>query len=171
MPLLVVPLRLTLIVRLVSLVAAIVCALFWMRDSVDLYLFIVPLMGRLRIVTPFWLYPAYIAFVGIMLAPPIVAALTGAIRGRLAQTAIGASLLLTLAISTGLSYVADAYTPDRPLRRVARYVNDVTPGQAWWDIGGNEPGLDLALPPADAAQWRLAAGETRPPPWAPASVR
>ena len=86
-PLLVVPLRLTLIVRVVSLIAAIVCALFWMRDSLDLYLFIVPLMGRLRIVTPFWLYPAYIAFVGIMLAPPIVAALAGAIRGRLAQTA------------------------------------------------------------------------------------
>jgi hypothetical protein len=163
LPLLVVPLRITLIVRVISLAAAIVCALFWMRDSLDLYLFIVPLMGRLRIVTPYWLYPAYIAFVGIMLAPPIVAALAGAIRGRLAQTAIGASLLLALAISTGLSYVADAYTPDRPLRRVARYVHDVTPGQAWWDIGGNEPGLDLALPAADAAQWRLQPADAAAP--------
>lgn len=162
-PLLVVPLRLTLIVRVISLIVAAVCVLFWMRDSLDLYLFIVPLMGRLRIVTPFWLYPAYVAFVGIMLAPPIVAALTGAIRGRRAQTAIGASLLLTLAITTCLSYVADAYTPDRPLRRVARYVHDVTPGQAWWDIGGNEPGLDLALPPADVAQWRLQQADVTAP--------
>ncbi len=163
LPLLVVPLRITSIVRVVSVAAAIVCTLFWVRDGVDLYLFIVPLMGRLRIVTPFWLYPAYIAFVGIMLAPPIVAALAGAIRNRLAQTAIGASLLLTLAISTGLSYVADAYTPDRPLRRVARYVHDVAPGQAWWDVGGNEPGLDLALSPAEAAQWRLQQGDATAP--------
>lgn len=154
-PLLAIPLRMTLIVRLASLAVAIVCAVFWVNDSVDLYLFIVPLMGRLPIITPFWLYPAYIAFVGIMLAPPIVAAVTGAIRGRLAQTAIGASLLLILAIGTGLSYVADAYTTERPLRRAARYVHDVTPGQAWWDVAGNEPGLDLALPPADTAQWRL----------------
>jgi Peptidase family M28 len=153
--LLVVPLRLTMIVRIVSLIAAAISALFWMRDAFDLYLFIVPLMGRLRIVTPFWLYPAYIAFAGIMLAPPIVAAAAGAIRGRRAQTAIGASLLLALAISTGLSYVADAYTPDRPLRRVARYVHDITPGQAWWDVGGNEPGLDLSLSASEAAQWRL----------------
>jgi len=161
--LLVVPLRATMLVRVISFATAIICALFWLRDSVDLYLFIVPLMGRLRIVTPLWLYPAYIAFVGIMLAPPIVAAATGAIRHRLAQTAIGATLLLTLAISTGLSYVADAYTPDRPLRRVARYVHDVTPGQAWWDIGGNEPGLDLSLPASDAAQWRLQQGDATAP--------
>ena len=80
-----------------------------------------------------------------------------------AQTAIGASLLLALAISTGLSYVADAYTPDRPLRRVARYVHDVAPGQAWWDVGGNEPGLDLALSTADAAQWRLQQGDAAAP--------
>jgi hypothetical protein len=163
LPLLVVPLRMTLIVRIISIAAAVVCALFWIRDGVDLYLFIVPLLGRLRIVTPYWLYPAYIAFVGIMLAPPIVAAVTGAIRARLAQTAIGASLLLALAISTGLSYVADAYTPERPLRRVARYVNDVAPGQAFWDIGGNEPGLDLALPPAEAAQWRLQQADATAP--------
>jgi hypothetical protein len=154
-PLLVVPLRLTLIVRVISLFAAIICALFWVNDGFDLYLFIVPLMGRLRVVTPYWLYPAYIAFVGLMLAPPIVAALTGVIRGRRTQTAVGASLLLALAITTGLSYVADAYTPDRPLRRVARYVNDVAPGTAWWEVGGNEPGLDLALSTADSAQWRL----------------
>jgi hypothetical protein len=154
-PLLIVPLRITLAVRTISLVAAIVSALFWLRDGFDLYQFVVPLMGRLRIVTPYWLYPAYVTFVGVMLAPPVVAMLAGAIRGRLAQSAIGASLLLTLAITTGLSYVADAYTHERPLRRVARYVNDVAPGQAWWDVGGNEPGLDLAMSTTETAQWRL----------------
>jgi hypothetical protein len=162
-PLLVVPLRLTLSVRIISVIAAIVCALFWVNDGFDLYLFLVPLMGRLRLVTPYWLYPAYVAFIGVMLAPPIVAALAGAIRGRRTQTAIGASLLLALAITTGLSYVADAYTPDRPLRRVARYVNDVAPGTAWWEVGGNEPGLDLTLSSADAAQWRLQDGNAVAP--------
>jgi hypothetical protein len=153
-PLLVVPLRFTAIVRALSVFVAIVCALFWLRDGYDLYRFIAPLMGRLRVVTPYWLYPAYITFVGVMLAPPIVATLTGAIRGRLAQSAVGASLLLMLAITTGLSYVADAYTHERPLRRIARYVNDVAPGQAWWDVGGNEPGLDLAISATETGQWR-----------------
>jgi hypothetical protein len=153
-PLLVVPLRLTLFVRAISLIVAIVCAVLWLRDGFDLYQFLVPLMGRLRVITPYWLYPGFVTFIGVMLAPPIVATLAGAIRGRLAQTAVGASLLLALAITMGLSYIADAYTPERPLRRVARYVHDVAPGQAWWDVGGNEPGLDLSLPASDAAQWR-----------------
>ena len=162
-PLLVVPLRLTTAVRAISLFVAIVCAVFWLRDGFDLYRFVVPLMGRLRVITPYWLYPAYITFVGVMLAPPIVAALAGAIRGRLAQSAVGASLLLALAITTGLSYVADAYTQERPLRRVARYVNDVAPGQAWWDVGGNEPGLDLAVSSTETGQWRLQPGDAVAP--------
>jgi Peptidase family M28 len=148
------PPRLTLLVRLASLAIAITCAALWLRDGVDLYAFIICLLGRLPVVTPVWLYPVFVAVIGVMVAPPLVAALSGAIRGPVLHGIISAILLLVLAFAIGFAYVADAYTPDRPQQRVARYVRDVPQGKAWWEVGGNEPGLDLNLPPADVPRWR-----------------
>jgi hypothetical protein len=59
-----------------------------------------------------------------------------------------------LATSMGLAYFAEAYSTARPQRRAARYLADVTPKKAWWEIGGNEPGLDLNVTPAEAPRWR-----------------
>jgi len=150
-----IPLRITPLVRVASLFVAIVAVVLWLRDGVDTFGFAVALLGRFPLVTPIWLYPALVTLIAVMIVPPLAATLSGALRGRLLQRAVGASLLIALAGTMSLAYVADAYTHDRPLRRVARYVHDVPLGQAWWSVGGNEPGLDLDLPSAEAARWRL----------------
>lgn len=156
---LVIPLSAAWLLRIASALIAFVSGVLWLRDALMLYQFMVALLGRLPVVTPYWLFPAFVAFVAVMVAPPIVAATAGAIRGRLLQTAIGASLLLAIAVSMTFAYRADAYTPERPLRRLARYVHDVPVGQSTWEVTGNEPGLDLSLSAAEAAKWRQVSRE------------
>ena len=58
--------------------------------------------------------------------------------------------------------LADAYTPANPMRRYARYVSDQVANVTFWDVAGNEPGLDLDLPAAEAARWRPVAPDA---PW------
>jgi hypothetical protein len=55
----------------------------------------------------------------------------------------GAALLVFLLGAAALATTADAYTPERPLRRSVRYVQDQVTGRAWWEIAANEPGLDV----------------------------
>ena len=43
-----------------------------------------------------------------------------------------------------MAWSSPAYTSERPLRRVARYIQDHYGQQAWWEVGSNEPALDLA---------------------------
>jgi hypothetical protein len=50
-----------------------------------------------------------------------------------------------------LAYVAPAYTPDRPLRRHVRFIQDDVTGQAFWEVAGNEPGIDLG--PGSGLDW------------------
>lgn len=152
---LVIPMSAVWLLRICSLLVACLCGALWLRDATTLYLFMIAVLGRLPVVTPFWLFPAFVAFVGVMVAPPIVAALAGSMRGPVVHGAVGACLLLALALSLTLAYRADAYTPERPQRRVARYVHDVALGQASWEVGGNEPGLDLNLSSPEAEKWRL----------------
>ena len=102
------------------------------------------MLGRLPIVTPLWVLPAFVAFVGVMIAPPAAAALIGLVEGRRGHGAMGAALLAAFAVTLALAYMAPAYTADRPARRSVVYVDDTLTGQAWWEVGGNEPGLDLA---------------------------
>jgi hypothetical protein len=149
--------------RAASAVALAVCAAFFVPDGIVLFHFFVAVLGRLPIVTPFWVYPAFVALIGFMVAPPAVATAIGLARSRVGHALAGALLLLALAITTGLAVAADAYTPANPLRRYARYVSDEVAHVAFWDVAGNEPGLDLDLPPSDAARWRPVAAGTRPP--------
>ncbi len=67
---------------------------------------------------------------------------------------MGAGLLAAFAITLSLAYMAPAYTADRPARRSVVYVHDTLTGQAWWEVAGNEPGLDLAHASDQAARWR-----------------
>ena len=48
----------------------------------DVYHAMVAVLGRLPIVTPVWVLPLFVAFVGLMIAPPVAAATIGFVEGR-----------------------------------------------------------------------------------------
>jgi uncharacterized membrane protein YuzA (DUF378 family) len=150
----IVPARMPALVRFASLVIAIVAALFWLRDGLDIFYFVVAIFGRLPVVTPIWVYPAIVALVGVMLAPPCVALGAGFVRGRTVHVIVGGTWALIFAVAIGMAYFAHAYTPERPLRRAALYVSDAPGGHAWWEVGSHEPGLDLSTS-ADLNRWQL----------------
>ncbi len=162
-----VPSRVPMLVRFASLLIAAVVCMIWLRDSHDLFVFLVSIFGRLPIVTPFWVYPAFVVLTALIIAPPFLAMLTGMIKGRFLTSVASGALLVLLATATGLAYFADAYTPSRPLRRIARYTSDTAAGptaaHAWWEVGGNEPGLDLNVTPPEAPRWRPQPPHTPPP--------
>jgi hypothetical protein len=159
----IVPPGMPFLVRLVSLIIAIAACGIWLRASHDLFVFLPGVFSRLPFIAPFWVYPAYLIVCAIVLAPPVLAMVTGMIRGRMMQSVTSGVLLVALAISMGLAYFAEPYTTARPQRRVARYIADVPVKHAWWEIGGNEPGLDLNLTPAEAPRWRPQPERTPPP--------
>ena len=135
-------------VRATSIVVLVFTGVLWLRMA-DLLPFLVAVFGRLSIVTPSAVYAAVIALITLMVAPPLVAALSG-LAGGLLPWRLGTALwLLALATAAGLAYEAPAYTRERPLRRAVRYVHDGATGVAFWEVGSNEPGLDLhpAAPP------------------------
>jgi hypothetical protein len=158
-----VPARAATMVRFASLLIAAVVGVLWLRDSHDLFVFLVSVFSRLPLVAPFWVYPAFIVACAIMLAPPFLAVVTGLLRGRLAQAIASGVLLVVLATSTGLAYFGEPYTTARPQRRAARYLADGPSGHAWWEIGGNEPGLDLNVTPSEGPRWRPQPEHTPPP--------
>ena len=130
--------------RAASALVLVVTTLLFLGDGLMLFEFLVAVLGRLPIVTPLWVLPGYIAFVGVMIAPPAAAALIGLVGGRRGHGSMGGGLLAAFAITLALAYMAPAYTADRPARRSVVYVHDTLTGQAWWEVAGNEPGLDLA---------------------------
>jgi hypothetical protein len=140
--------------RAASMLVLAVTLVFFLGDGLMLFEFLVAVLGRLPIVAPVWVLPGFIAFIGVMIAPPAAAALIGLVEGRRGHGSMGGVLLAAFALTLGLAYMAPAYTADRPARRSVVYVNDLLTGQAWWEVGGNEPGLDLANSAEQAARWR-----------------
>jgi len=140
--------------RAASVLVLAVTLLLFLGDGLMLFEFLVAVLGRLPIVTPVWVLPLFAAFVGVMIAPPAAAALIGFVAGRRGHGAMGGGLAVAFALTLGLAYLAPAYTPDRPARRSVVYVHDTLTGQAWWEVGGNEPGLDLANSAEQAGRWR-----------------
>jgi hypothetical protein len=136
-----------------TLILAVTVALF-LRDGLMLFDFMVAVLGRLPIVTPVWVLPLFVAFVGLMIAPPVAAATIGFVEGRRGHGMAGGVLAAAFALSLGLAYLAPPYTADRPARRSVVYVSDAISGQAWWEVAGNEPGLDLTHSAAEAARWQ-----------------
>ena len=67
---------------LASLIVLMVCAAMFIPDGVVLFHFLVAIFGRLPLVTPIWVYPAFVALIGLMVAPPAAAVLIGLVRGR-----------------------------------------------------------------------------------------
>ena len=128
-------------VRAASVVVFLIAATLWLPNTVDLLRFIVAIFGRLPIVTPVFVYAAVMAAAGLMLVPPLVAAVARIAPLRFPALAT-AACLVAVAATGKFAHMAPAYTDDEPLRRVARAVQDGD-GPAIWDVGSVEPGVDL----------------------------
>jgi hypothetical protein len=134
----------------------VVAGILWIRLGVDLLHFAVPAFGRFPIVTPLFAYPALMLVLSLYLAPPILALGAGRRHRRWVRRLVDGIFLIALAITGVLAYGASAYTEARPLRRVARYIEDVVLQRAYFEVAGNEPGLDLAGVVPDTENWQLA---------------
>ena len=129
--------------RIASALVLAVVLILWADNLAVLGSFAVAVLGRLPLVTPPWIFPAIVVAGAIVCVPPAIAAVVG--QRRLVRPAAATALaLLTTAAAFGWAWTAPAYTEDRPLRRNARYVRDVTTGTAFWEVAGVEPGLDLS---------------------------
>jgi hypothetical protein len=142
------------LLRCASLGILAIVALFFLRDGLVLFHFLVAVFGRLPIVTPVGAYPGLVLLLGLMLVPPIAAAAIGLVHGPRRHGVTGVLLLVGLAVATALAYQADAYTNERPLRRSVLFLDDRIANRTLWEVAGNEPGLDLDLPSAEAGKWR-----------------
>jgi len=139
--------------RLVSLLVLVDAAFFGLSDLPRLLGFLVPMFGWLPLVAPVWLFPALFAVVGALVAPPLSAALAGLAPRALTPLRVGGVIALVVVLTGYQALDATAYTADRPERRQARYVQDDVKGEAWWEVGGLEPGLRLAGAGPDGARW------------------
>lgn len=144
----------SLLIRVASLVVLVVTATLWLDNWIGTLHFVVPVFGRLSVVTPVYVYPVGLAIGGVMMLPSLLSFATG--RGALRRRSgyVTAALLFALAVLGGLTYAAPAYTAERPLWRNVRYVSDLGAGQAFWEVSSNEPGLDLALNDQAPQEWK-----------------
>jgi len=99
-------------------------------------------MGRLPIITPVWVYAALMLAAGAMVVPPFIAAVA-ATRPLLRPSILTAVLLVAVVVTTGLAYAAPAYTNAQPQRRQARLIVEPNAATATYEVGSQEPGLDL----------------------------
>lgn len=129
-------------VRAVSVAALGVAGSLWLLDTLDLLRFMVPLFGRLPIITPVYVYPALMLACGAMVVPPFIA-IAAAVRPLLRPSLATAALLVVVAVSVGMAYFAPAYTPERPQRRTARAIVEPDATTATYEVASQEPGLDL----------------------------
>jgi hypothetical protein len=144
------PLRSIGAMRVASVIVFCAVAILWADNLTTLGSFTIAVLGRLPIVTPPWIFPALVVVGAIVLVPPAIAAVVG--QERLVRPAAATAIaLLAVAAAFGWAWMAPAYTEDRPLRRTARYVQDLTTGTAFWEVAGIEPGIDLA--PGAPAGW------------------
>ena len=126
--------------RVGSVVVVLLTWTLWVPDLFALLPFAVTLLGRLPVVTPTWVYPAVFFFAGILLWPPLLAVLIGRVRWRLAHGVAAGVLMLALVATGILSWMAPAYTAERPQQRSVLFVEDRIRGNAHWDLSSNEPG-------------------------------
>ena len=128
--------------RIASLVILAVSATLWLRDTVDVLRFMVPVMGRMSFITPVYVYAALIAVAGLMIVPPLFAAT--ATRLPLLRPTVPTAIALAAVAGTLLAaWLAPAYTMEQPLRRYARAIQEPGVSTSTWKVGSLEPGIDL----------------------------
>lgn len=139
-------------VRIASIIVLAVSASIWLRNTIDLLFYANALLGRFAMIAPVWAFPALLALAGLFVVPPFVAAVTAG-SSRLRHPSIFTTFAIVALAVTGLaSYFGDPYTDKHPLRRFARYVQDDARKTAMWEIGSNEPGLDVEQ--SSGLDWR-----------------
>ncbi|HTI40035.1 MAG TPA: M28 family peptidase [Vicinamibacterales bacterium] len=147
------PLAPTPVVRAISVLVLAVAGTLWIRNTINLLHFAVAVLGRLPIITPVYAYAALMLAAGVMIVPPFVAAI--AASKPVLRPSFVTAVLLAATIATGvLAYRAPAYTPQNPQRREARVIVDASGSSAIYEVGGQEPGLDLA--PGAPSGWTRA---------------
>lgn len=156
--LLVLPVGRVWVVRAASLSILAVVGLLWITTLTDLMQFVTPVLSRLPIIAPGFVYPALLAAGALMLMPPVIGVLTTGGRD-LIHPAFGHTVAsLVLVASAAWAALAPAYTVERPQRRYARFVQEAgTPG-AVWEVGSTEAALDLG-PGSEHLGWEVADGE------------
>lgn len=141
--LLALPLNSGIAVRIGSLIVLLIAAGIWMRNTIDLLVYANALLGRLAMVAPVWAFAAILSIAGLFVVPPFIAVVTAG-ASRLGRPQIFSLFCILALAAAGLAaYFGDAYTDRHPLRRFARYVQDDGNRIAMWEIGSNEPGLDV----------------------------
>ena len=149
--LLAMPLRSGIAVRVASVVVLAITAGIWIPSTVDLLHFVNALLGRFAMVSPIWIFPALLLLAGLFLVPPFIATVAAGSSGVPRPSIFTAFCLIALAGTGVAAYFGDAYSDRHPLRRYARYVQDDGTKTAMWEIGSNEPGLDVQSTPE--LQW------------------
>jgi hypothetical protein len=149
------PLRSSTAVRITSAIVLAIAAAVWIRNALDLLFYANALFGRFATITPLWIFPALLAVAGLFVVPPFLSTVSAG--SPLARPSVFTGFCLIAVAVTGLAaYSGSAYTDRDPLRRHARFVQDDGSKTAMWEIGGNEPGLDVV--PADGLTWAADAG-------------
>lgn len=140
-------------IRLASLVPLVVAGLLWTRLANGLMHFMVPMFGRLPLVTPPYVYPALLLVAGVFVVAPALPLICGW-QTRWAQPSlVTAAALLAFIATFSWAYLAPAYSVERPMYRSAQYIQDSTMNAAFWEIGGNEPGVDLEAVDSAPRNW------------------
>jgi hypothetical protein len=140
--LLAVPLANVAAVRAVSVAALAIAGSLWLFDTVELLRFMVPLFGRLPIITPIYVYPALMLACGAMVVPPFIAS-AAAVKPLLRPSLVTTALLVAVAVTIGFAYFSAAYTYAQPQRRSARVLVEPDAATATYEVASQEPGIDL----------------------------
>jgi hypothetical protein len=144
-------------IRAASVVVLGVAATLWLREALELSRFMVAVFGRLPMITPIFVFAAIVTLAGIMIAPPLIAAVAPP-RPIGRPSLLTAILLAAVAAAGAFAYAAPAYTMEQPLRRHARAIQEDGAGTAIWEVASTEPGLDLEA--GAPSGW---SPDTRPP--------
>lgn len=129
-------------VRLVSVIVLAVAGTLWLRETTDLLMFMVAVLGRMAFITPVWIYAALMLACGIMMVPPLLATVSGT-RPLRRPSLVTTALLLAVVVTAVLAYTAPAYTYAQPERRYARVLVAPDASTATYEVASQEPGLDL----------------------------
>jgi hypothetical protein len=129
-------------IRAASVVVLGVSATLWLREALEVSRFMVAVFGRLPMITPIFVHAAIVAVAGVMIAPPLMAAVAPP-RPMGRPSLLTAILLAAVAAAGAFAYAAPAYTAEQPLRRYARAIQEVGADTALWEVASTEPGLDL----------------------------
>jgi hypothetical protein len=128
--------------RAISVAVLAVAGTLWLRDTVELLRFLVALLGRMPFVTPFWVYSVLMLGCGAMIVPPFVAAIA-ATEPLVRPSIVTTALLVVVVVTAGFAYAAPAYTYDQPQRRYMRVLTEPDAATSTYEVGSQEPGLDL----------------------------